>query len=58
MGSFCPLTAMELILAPNCSFLYLYSNYMNCFKIIFLEEEKVVAINIIVTKKNTNRVGV
>ena len=36
MHSFCLLASMELILIPNCSLLYLYSNDMNNFKNIFL----------------------
>ena len=32
MSSLCLLASLELILRPNCSLLYLHSNYRNSFK--------------------------
>ena len=43
MCSFCVLTSMELILVPNCSLLYMHSNYKNSLEIFpdngYTEEE-------------------
>ena len=55
MRNFCLLTSRELILVSNCSLLYLHSNDINRLK-RFLEEKKVIAMNMIVIKKNTESV--
>ena len=40
MSSFCMLASMELILIPNNTLLYLYSNDMNSLKSLDLGKEK------------------
>ena len=51
MGSFCLLTAMELIPTPNCSALYLHSNNIDSLKSSIQEKKK------FVKKKKPNNIS-